>query len=95
VLPNAEIELLEIKKMSCTEIKAKNSIGRYWTPENGKIGRAMLDSCKVEKVSTGLSPFVEFCSTKPLDPPFWPDKLIQNATHTFNHEFCVWEERIG
>ena len=43
VLPNAEIELLEIKKMSCTEIKAKNSIGRYWTPENGKIGRAMLE----------------------------------------------------
>lgn len=45
----------------------------------------------VKKVSSGLSPYVEFCSTDPLDPPFWPDKLIDNSTHIFNHEFCVWD----
>ena len=46
----------------------------------------------VEKTSpSGLNPYVEYCSTAPLNPPFWPDKDISNSTHTFNHEFCVWD----
>lgn len=45
------------------------------------------------KTISDKNPYVEFCDTTPLDPPFWPDKLIQNATHKFNHEFCVWENR--
>jgi hypothetical protein len=50
VLPNAEIELLEIKSMTCSEIKARNSIGSYWTPGNGEFARDKVDAClKAEK----------------------------------------------
>jgi hypothetical protein len=94
VLPAAIAEKDELRDMSCKELKTKNSQGRYWTPENGKYGRTLVDACPPEKkVSSGLSPYVEFCDTTPLNPPFWPDKLIQNDTHTFNHEFCVWDQR--
>lgn len=47
----------------------------------------------IPKKISNQSPYVEFCSTDPLDPPFWPDKLIQNSTHKFNHEFCQWDLR--
>lgn len=93
VWPNGIIELDEIKSMDCTAAKEKNAIGRYWTPGNGKILRGMVDACPSEKKSSGLSPYVEHCSTKPLNPPFWPDKLIQNSTHIFNHEFCEWGKK--
>ena len=33
----------------------------------------------------------EKTSSSGLNPPFWPDKDISNSTHTFNHEFCVWD----
>ena len=38
--------------------------------------------------TTGLSPYVEFCN--PNDD-FFPVKLIDNATHRFDHESCVWK----
>lgn len=40
----------------------------------------------IPKQDTGLSPYVEHC--KPGG--FAPDKLIQNDTHKFNHDICVW-----
>lgn len=46
VYPNAAIELDEIKKMSCVEITARNSIGSYWTPDNGKFARDKVQDCK-------------------------------------------------
>lgn len=47
----------------------------------------------IPKKISDKNPYVEFCDITPLDPPFWPNKLIQNATHTFNHEFCNWDKR--
>ena len=91
IFPNAELEIQEIKKMSCPEFLLKDSSNRYWTSENAKIGKAKAVSCIVPQES--LSPYVEFCDTTPLDPPFVPDKLIQNATHNFNHHTCVWDVR--
>ena len=46
----------------------------------------------VEKktISTGLSPYVEFCN--PNDD-FAPDKLIQNDTHKFDHVICQWGKK--
>lgn len=34
------------------------------------------------------NPYIEYC-----DPTteFYPIKLIENKTHAFNHQFCVWE----
>ena len=94
VWPAAITEMDELKKMTCEELKIKNSQNRYWTPDNGKYARTLVDACPSEKKeSSGLSPYVEFCDTTPLNPPFWPDKLIQNSTHQFNHEFCVWDQR--
>ncbi len=46
VYPNATIELDEIKKMSCVEITARNSIGSYWIPDNGKFARDKVQDCK-------------------------------------------------
>ena len=42
----------------------------------------------VEKkaASTGLSPYVEFCTPG----GFAPVKKIDNATHSFNHDTCIW-----
>lgn len=45
VLPNAEIELYELKQMSCTEIKAKNAVGGYSIPANGSFARDKVDAC--------------------------------------------------
>lgn len=94
IIPNAAIEREEMKNMGCHDLLAKNSMNDYWTPVNGKIGRSMSEPCaEALKNNSGLSPYVEFCSTNPLDPPFWPDKLIQNSTHSFNHETCEWDLR--
>ncbi len=93
VIPNAALELEDMKSMECSEIMKKNSLNRYWLPSNGKIGRAMNEVCVESLKDNSGNPYVKFCSTAPLDPPFWPDKLIQNSTHKFNHEFCVWEKR--
>ncbi len=43
----------------------------------------------VEKkiVSTGLNPYVEFCNPG----GFAPTKKIDNATHSFNHDTCIWD----
>lgn len=46
ILPNAEIELLELKKMSCPEIKARNAFGSFDIPSNGEFAREKIDSCK-------------------------------------------------
>jgi hypothetical protein len=86
VWPNAIIEAQEMKALSCTEIVKKNSINDYWTPGNGVIGRALSDACKPNNDS-GLNPYVEFCN--PNDE-FSPVKLIQNSTHKFDHETCIW-----
>jgi len=51
VFPNATIELDEIKKMSCKEITARNSIGSYWTPNNGKFARDKVQDCKDVSIS--------------------------------------------
>lgn len=45
ILPNAAIELDEIKSMSCPEIKVKNSIGNYWARENGVFARDKIQTC--------------------------------------------------
>lgn len=62
--------------------------GRANTPE-----RYIEPPVIIPKKVSNQNPYVEFCSTEPLNPPFWPDKLIQNDTHKFNHEFCIWEDR--
>ena len=46
VIPNAAIELDEIKEMSCIDLTKRNSMGSYWTPQNGKIAREKVDVCK-------------------------------------------------
>lgn len=43
--PNAKIELEEIGKMSCSEIKSKDASNDYWTRENGKIGKQKANAC--------------------------------------------------
>lgn len=44
-IPNAVVELEELRKMSCDEIKAKESLNNYWSDENGKFGGDKADSC--------------------------------------------------
>lgn len=89
IFPNAALEMEEIKKISCPEILAKDAANKYWTPENAAIGKAKAISCSVpqETESSGLSPYVEFCTPG----GFSPDKKIENNTHSFNHDACVWE----
>lgn len=88
IFPNAELERQEIEKMSCPEILLKDSSNRYWTSENRKIGEIRAMSCSVpkESQSSGLSPYVEFCTPG----GFAPVKKIENSTHSFNHDTCVW-----
>ena len=89
VFPNAELERLEIQKMSCEEIVAKDSANDYWTPETSAMGREKAAGCSKpkESESSGKNPFVEFCTPG----GFAPDKLIENSTHSFNHDTCVWD----
>ena len=46
IIPNAAIELDDIKQMSCIDLSKRNSMGSYWTPQNGKIAREKVDVCK-------------------------------------------------
>jgi len=45
VWPAAAIEAVELKDMSCSEIKDFNSIGKYWVPDNGKYAREKVEVC--------------------------------------------------
>lgn len=36
---------------------------------------------------TGLNPYVEFCNPG----GFAPVKIIENSTHSFNHDTCIWD----
>ena len=91
ILPNAELERQEMKEMSCPEILQKDAASDYWTPENSKIGKAKAVSCSVpqETQSSGLNPYVEFCTPG----GFAPVKIIENSTHSFNHDTCIWDSK--
>ena len=91
VFPNAELERQEMEKMSCPEIILKDSSNDYWTSENSKIGKTKAVSCSVpqESKSSGLSPYVEFCTPG----GFAPIKKIENSTHLFNHDTCIWDSK--
>ncbi len=42
----------------------------------------------VEKAApSGLNPYVEYC----IPGGFAPDKKIDNSTHSFNHDTCIWD----
>ena len=88
IFPNAELERQEIKEMSCSEILLKDASNRYWSSENREMGKAKAVSCSVpqESQSSGLSPYVEFCTPG----GFAPVKKIENSTHSFNHDTCLW-----
>ncbi len=45
----------------------------------------------VEKKSSdsGLNPYVEYC----IPDGFAPDKKIDNSTHSFNHDTCIWDTK--
>jgi len=45
IIPKAEAELLELKAMSCSEIKIRNFIGSYKLPINGVFARDKIDTC--------------------------------------------------
>ncbi|QLH10837.1 hypothetical protein [Nitrosarchaeum sp. AC2] len=44
-MPNAAIELEEMRKMSCDEIKAKDALNRYWSKDNSKYGKDKVGGC--------------------------------------------------
>jgi len=49
-IPNGELELVQLKAMTCHELKERNSKGNYWVPENGKYVRDIIKECiKVEE----------------------------------------------
>lgn len=89
VFPNAVLEKVEIENMSCHEILLKDSSNRYWSKENAEIGKAKAIGCNPPKEakSSGGNPYVEFC----IPGGFAPDKKIDNSTHSFNHDTCVWD----
>lgn len=45
IIPKAEVELLELKVMTCSEIKTRNSLGSYALPTNGVFAREKVDTC--------------------------------------------------
>lgn len=91
IFPNAVLELQEIKEMSCEEISLKDAANDYWTSENALVGNAKALGCNPpkESQSTGMSPYVEFCTPG----GFAPVKKIENSTHSFDHDTCVWDLR--
>lgn len=44
-IPNAVIELTEMKTMSCPEIKSKVGQNEFWSLENGAFAREKAESC--------------------------------------------------
>lgn len=89
VVPNAIAEIEEMKDMSCTDLREKNALGRYWTTSNGVYLRSLVDSCPPIKTNSGLNPYVEFCTPG----GFAPVKDISNSTHKFDHDICQWMEK--
>ena len=90
VFPSAELERQELEIMSCPEILAKDATKNYWSSENAKIGNDKAIVCappKEASQSSGLNPYVAYCTPG----GFAPDKKIENATHSFNHDTCTWE----
>ncbi len=89
VAPNAELEKQELKNMACPEILLKDASDRYWSSENREVGKAKAIGCDPpkESQSTGLSPYVEFCTPG----GFAPVKKIENSTHSFDHDACIWD----
>ncbi|MCE2506775.1 MAG: hypothetical protein J4F36_10005 [Nitrosopumilaceae archaeon] len=86
--PNAAIEKEELKTITCPEILEKQKTGKYWSSENARVGAEKALACTpapVEK-STGDNPYVVFCTPG----GFAPNKIIENVTHSFNHDTCVW-----
>lgn len=89
--PNAIIEREELKTITCPEILEKQKTGKYWSSENARIGAAKALTCvppPTEK-PTGGDPYVDFCTPG----GFAPNKIIENSTHSFNHDTCVWDLR--
>jgi len=43
----------------------------------------------LKKISDN-NPYVEFCDP---DTDFYPEKLIQNTTHKFDHQYCIWNQK--
>lgn len=85
--PNAAIERDGLKNLSCPEIMLKASLNKFWSPQNGKIGRGMSEICVDQLKTLTGDPYVLFCNPG----GFAPDKKIGNSTHTFNHDICEWE----
>lgn len=81
VIPICALVAVGMMLIIASDVRA-NTSERYIEPE-----------VIIPKKISDQNPYVEFCDTTPLNPPFWPDKLIQNSTHKFNHEFCVWDQR--
>jgi len=86
--PNAELERQEIEEMDCSEIAKNESKHHYWSTENSELAKSKFLSCNPPKQveSSGLSPYVEFCTPG----GFTPNKIIGNSTHSFNHDTCTW-----
>ena len=90
--PNAAIEREQLKTITCDEILEKQKTGKYWSSENAKIGADKALAClppPTEEKTAGGNPYVEFC----IPGGFAPDKIIENSTHSFNHDTCVWDLR--
>jgi hypothetical protein len=89
VFPNAEIEREEMKNMTCPDMLLKASSNHYWSTENKQIGEAKIIGCTEtpKSQSSGLNPYVESCNPG----GYAPDKKIENNTHSFNHDTCVWD----
>jgi len=70
-MPSAEAELQELKNMNCDEITARNSLGSYWTPDNGKFARDKVDACVSVKTLPSTQKIIEIpkfveLKTKPI-----------------------------
>lgn len=86
---NAAIEREEMKTITCEEVSEKQKTGKYRSSENARIGTEKALACLpplVEK-SSGGNPYVEFCTPG----GFAPNKIIDNSTHSFNRDTCVWQ----
>jgi len=44
----------------------------------------------IPKTISDKNPYVEFCNS---DTDFYPEKLIQNDTHKFDHQYCIWNPK--
>ena len=89
VFPNAELERQEMENMSCPENSGQKMlrivIGIQKTPRSEKLMPSHVIHPK-ETQRSGLSPYVEFCTPG----GFAPVKKIENSTHLFNHDTCIW-----